>query len=484
MVGKLGDVNEQLIEQVFPEIRDALVGLSLREIFQLGDDRFAIAFEGEEIRLLFVAIEATEPRIYLIKRRLRDLKKIKQNQSKFAVDAERFLKRSRIINISKYNEERVIEFCFESAEIRFFIAQLTGTSSNLFLLDSDRKIVAAAKKPAEGEQSLGMQYSIPDRPDAAKDRIEHERSIRVEHGPLLSESLDAYFLQLDADAAFSSLAKAARKKNLKTQAKFRRLIKNLENDTLQHGDPALWKKYGDLLLANQSNAKREGGWLLVRDLFHEGAPIIAIEMDENDSIPDAAQKYFRKYAKARNAAAEIASRIASVQSDLERAESEAERIEIAIRSRNADLLSNYAGEAKTPAAKGKHKRETRLPPGIRSFVSSDGFEILVGKKATDNDHLTFRIASSRDIWMHAADYPGSHVVIRNNDRKEVPQRTMIEAAQLAAFYSQGKKQTKAAVNYTEKKFVDKPKGAAPGLVRLASFRTILVEPVFPNVSEN
>jgi predicted ribosome quality control (RQC) complex YloA/Tae2 family protein len=84
--------------------------------------------------------------------------------------------------------------------------------------------------------------------------------------------------------------------------------------------------------------------------------------------------------------------------------------------------------------------------------------------------------------MHAADYPGSHVVIRNPNRKAVPQRTLLEAAQLAAFYSQGKKQTKAAVNYTEKKFVNKPKGAAPGLVRLASFKTILVEPVFPNVT--
>jgi len=74
------------------------------------------------------------------------------------------------------------------------------------------------------------------------------------------------------------------------------------------------------------------------------------------------------------------------------------------------------------------------------------------------------------------------IVIRNPDRKEIPQKTLIEAAQLAAFYSQGNKQPKAAVNYTLKKYVNKPKGSAPGLVRLASFKTILVAPVFPNVS--
>ena len=81
--------------------------------------------------------------------------------------------------------------------------------------------------------------------------------------------------------------------------------------------------------------------------------------------------------------------------------------------------------------------------------------------------------------MHAADYPGSHVVIRNRDRKEIPPATLLAAAQLAAFYSQGKAQPKAAVHYTLKKFVNKPKGAAPGLVSLASFKTLLVEPTFP-----
>jgi predicted ribosome quality control (RQC) complex YloA/Tae2 family protein len=103
----------------------------------------------------------------------------------------------------------------------------------------------------------------------------------------------------------------------------------------------------------------------------------------------------------------------------------------------------------------------------------------VGKKATDNDYLTFRVARSLDTWMHAADYPGSHVVIRNANRKEIPNRTLIEAAQLAAFYSTGRSQVKAAVHYTLKKFVNKPKRAAPGLVSLSSFKTILVEPKVP-----
>jgi predicted ribosome quality control (RQC) complex YloA/Tae2 family protein len=69
--------------------------------------------------------------------------------------------------------------------------------------------------------------------------------------------------------------------------------------------------------------------------------------------------------------------------------------------------------------------------------------------------------------------------VRNDRRKEIPNKTLLEAAQLAAFYSDAREKPKAAVNYTEKKFVNKPKRSAPGLVRLASFKTILVEPQVP-----
>src|SRR5439155_739870 len=78
-------------------------------------------------------------------------------------------------------------------------------------------------------------------------------------------------------------------------------------------------------------------------------------------------------------------------------------------------------------------------PGVRRYVSSDGFEILVGRTSRDNDHLTFKVARPNDLWLHAADYGGSHVVVRNSTRKDVPHRPIIEAAQLAAQFSQARK---------------------------------------------
>jgi predicted ribosome quality control (RQC) complex YloA/Tae2 family protein len=90
--------------------------------------------------------------------------------------------------------------------------------------------------------------------------------------------------------------------------------------------------------------------------------------------------------------------------------------------------------------------------------------------------LTFRLARPHDLWLHAGDYPGSHVVVRNPSRKEIPQRTIIEAAQLAGRFSQASEDSKVVIHYTERKYLSKPKGAAPGLVRMSSFKSIMVEP--------
>jgi predicted ribosome quality control (RQC) complex YloA/Tae2 family protein len=99
-----------------------------------------------------------------------------------------------------------------------------------------------------------------------------------------------------------------------------------------------------------------------------------------------------------------------------------------------------------------------------------------GRTANDNDHLTFKVAKPNDLWLHAADYGGSHVVVRNSTKKPIPHPTLIEAAQLAAYFSQAKKDPKVDVHYTERKFVSKIKGGKPGLVRMQRFKNIMVEP--------
>jgi predicted ribosome quality control (RQC) complex YloA/Tae2 family protein len=273
------------------------------------------------------------------------------------------------------------------------------------------------------------------------------------------------------------LAIAARRKVGRSLAKHRRLIENLQGDLAKHGDPELWRRYGDLLLANATTAERQGDMVLVTDYFSDTAPAIAIEGASNRSISEIAENYFRKYTKARNAQAVVRERMAKTEAALADAESRLAAVEAAAAAGDEEFLRSVLESGKVQALPVRRKKTEPEIKGVRKFISSDGLTILVGKRASDNDTLTFRIARSLDLWLHAADYPGSHVVVRSPSRNFViPDRTLTEAAQLAAFYSDARSHPRAAVHYTQKKFVNKPKRAAPGLVSLASFKTILVEP--------
>jgi predicted ribosome quality control (RQC) complex YloA/Tae2 family protein len=152
------------------------------------------------------------------------------------------------------------------------------------------------------------------------------------------------------------------------------------------------------------------------------------------------------------------------------------KLEKAVATRDASALSEFEEKKASPAADRKKKKASPTLPGMRRYQSSDGYEVLVGRTARDNDQLTFRVARPNDLWLHAGDYPGSHVIVRNSSRSDIPHRTIIEAAQLAAKFSQARKDAKVDIHYTRRKFLTKPKGSAPGLVHMSNFKTITVKP--------
>jgi predicted ribosome quality control (RQC) complex YloA/Tae2 family protein len=389
--------------------------------------------------------------------------------------------------VTQIDGERVLLFGFIAEDDlgatvdRTLAVQLTGASANLFLLDSERRIMDSARQTLGRGQQIGEIYEPPERRGSETNRAGRDVSIPDYVG--LSARLDAEEQAKSVVDDFQSRVKAARSKLRNEISRREKLIRKLSDDLAGHGDAEKWKHLGDVLLANTMTARREGSNVFVTDYFADGAPEISIDVDENDSITDAAEKFFRRYTKARNARQEIEKRKTALAGELEQLRLRHEELETAVEAGDLDRVEEIGGAQKKPAARSTRSRRTETVTGARSFVSSDGFDILVGKKAKDNDFLTFRVAKSLDTWMHAADYPGSHVVIRNPNRKEIPHRTLLEAAQLAAFYSQGKPQPKAAVHYTQKKFVNKPKGSAPGLVSLASFKTLLVEPKIDGVKK-
>ncbi len=478
----------ETLTAIVPELSSALLGRRFGKVYTVSRFQFIFDLRLHDSRYLFVSIEPASPRIYLVTRRLRDIEKQAVNTTAFAVFIQKRLAGTTIGAIAQLEGERIIFFDLYGkddfgVDNSFSLAfQLTGRSANIFLLDHDRRILESARETRGTGQQTGDIYSKPER-GVQRSTESGGSLVSPSSGSTssLSSLLDEFYLSAASDARFAAAAGAARKKVRVSITKLERLRIKLDGDLAGHGDAEKWKRYGDLLLANASASRRENGTFIVVDYYDEGLPEVAIETAENLSITEAAEDFFRRYTKARNAYQEIARRRVEIAAQLAEQYEKLAALEKAFADGDESVINALAGKQNAALPKKGRAADPETGSFARSFTSSDGFEILVGKKAKDNDHLTFRVAKSLDLWMHAADYPGSHVVIRNPNRKEVPQNTILEAAQLAAFYSQGKAQTKAAVHYTQKKFVNKPRGAAPGLVSLASFKTILVVPRVPDL---
>jgi predicted ribosome quality control (RQC) complex YloA/Tae2 family protein len=478
-------VDEQTLSRIVSEIGPQLVGRRLGKVFQLSRAALVFDFRTSAGLYLFISAEPASPRLYLIARRTRELEKQSQASSPFIYAIRKHLGGGTLLSINKDEGERVVRFSFSVTDElgetrkRWLIAQLTGRTANIFLLDEESRIIDTLRAPRGEGQEIGDKYQPP--------TAHVQKSGTAAHTPFeqgafasLSEAADEYYLSLETARAFAARTAAARSRLHKAITQRRKLQRHLTHDLAAHGDADEHKRIGELLLANISTAERRGSTVTVTDYYAEGTPRIKLELDENSTLQEAAAKRFARYAKAKRAAAEINIRLAALEKEL--ASLEAERIElesIIDAGTEADLAA-FDGEksepsASTPTARSK-KAAAESVPGARCYRSSDGYEILVGRAARDNDHLTFRVARPHDLWLHAADYPGSHVVVRNSSRKEIPHRTIVEAAQLAAAFSQARRDSKVDVHYTQRKFLSKPKGAAPGLVRMSSFRTITVEP--------
>ena len=248
--------------------------------------------------------------------------------------------------------------------------------------------------------------------------------------------------------------------------------KNLEKSK----DREKYKICGDLLTANMYRVEYGMSEVEVENFYDDNKPIV-IKLESDISPAQNAQKYYKKYNKAKVTEEHASEQIADAEEELAyletvldsivKAESPSDLSEI------KDELSEQGYIARSQNAKKKKKQQKSAP---MKFISSDGYEILVGRNNKQNDELTIRMSYSTDIWLHTKEIPGSHTLIRTNGTGEAPDRTILEAAQLAAYYSKAKNSAQVPVDYTQVKNVKKPNGAKPGFVIYEHNQTVYVTP--------
>ena len=475
-------MRQETIQAIVAELAANLLEHTVGRVFQLSPLSLAIDFGVRHAGYLFVSAEPAQPRIHLIKRSARELEKQSQPPALFVQAFRAVLAGSSLVSIIRDETERVVRLRFLCEDdlgkqtFKTLVCQLTGRSANLFLLDANDQIRYALRSPKGDGQQLGQVYEPPE-PQAARVSDTQSEAFELDQRefPSLSQALDDHYTRLESSQTFANRAQLARERIKKELAQRRKLKRNLERDLAQHGDPEQHKRLGDLLLANIATAVRSGDQVSITDYYSEGAPALVLEVAKDSSLQDEAGRHFSRYTKAKRAAREISSRLATLEPELRKLQERQAELEKIIAAGDETALQEFDHVPGQPQPKPKKKQDEKFP-GVRRYLSSDDYEILVGRAAQTNDRLTFKIARPHDLWLHAADYPGSHVVIRNPTRNEVPHRTIIEAAQLAAKFSQAGDDSKVTVHYTSRKFLTKPKGVAPGLVRMSSFKTITVTP--------
>lgn len=475
-------MDDASIQQIVDEIAPLLTGRAPGKIFQFDPVSLAIDFGLRRAGYLFVSVEPAHPRLYLTKRRVRDLEKLSRPLTQFPLTLRKELSGTTITSLTKDPADRIVFFAFKgtdeigNARVRTLVAQLTGRSADLLLLNEDQRILQTLRVAAASAPQIGALYqrptvaesSAPKSPSALLDEI------RAALSP--SAAADAYYTSVYTQKELTARIVAARADLRRRITQKQKLLKQLERDMHSHANAQIEKRIGDLLLANIGTAKRAGNRVTLVDFFSDDAASIEIEVDESRSLQQEAARRFASYQRSKRAVSQITSRMAQVRSELDKLAAEGRRLESELAAADVPLQAANKISAKLALPLKTRPKAIKRIPGTRRYLSADGFEILVGRAAKDNDHLTFKVAKPNDTWLHAADYGGSHVVVRNSTRREIPHRTLIEAAQLAAYFSQAKKDPKVDVHYTERKFVSKPKGAKPGLVRMLRFKNITVSP--------
>lgn len=263
------------------------------------------------------------------------------------------------------------------------------------------------------------------------------------------------------------------KNNIERCAKKLSILQKTLNDAK---DKEKYKIYGDLVTANIYKISKGDRCVTVENYYVPENPAIEIALKETLTPSENAQRYYKLYSKLKNAEIEVKKQIKSTLSELEYFEStlsltenlEQEADINAVKTELADL--GYIKRQKN----GKKQKTVQAKP--LHFVSSDGFDIYVGKNNTQNDYLSLRFANSSDLWFHTKQIHGSHTVIKLGVNKEVPDSTILEAAQLAAYYSKARESSQVPVDYTIIKNVKKPNGAKPGMVIYDNYNTIYVTP--------
>lgn len=232
---------------------------------------------------------------------------------------------------------------------------------------------------------------------------------------------------------------------------------------------------GELITANLYRMERGQSRLTAQNYYDENCADVDIPLDVRLSPQENAARYFKQYAKAKTAEKYLTAQLQRGREELQYLESVLQELAQAEAEQDFNDIRTELTDGGYLRGRGKKQPGFQRASKPREFRSSAGLRILVGRNNRQNDRLTTKDADKRDIWLHTQKIHGSHVILCTGGA-EPDEQSLMEAASLAAYFSQAQGSTKVPVDYTPVKFVKKPAGAKPGMVVYTTYQTMLADP--------
>lgn len=298
--------------------------------------------------------------------------------------------------------------------------------------------------------------------------LNDKEKIKVESiSSLLEEFYNSKFLR-DSLGSKSKELKKLVKKNIE---KLNRKLSNQANELNVALNREKFKVYADLISSNFYKIEKGADSVTVEN-FYDEMKEIEIPLDPTLDGPSNAAKYYKKYSKLKNAASFLTEQIEIGKSEISYLESILLNIDFAERPDEIDeIFEELEKEGYLKKKKKNNKKKKDSDENYITVKTEDGFDIYVGKNNKQNDYLTHKKAKKNDLWFHVKDAPGSHVILKN-DNRDFTNNSLLTAAKLAAKYSSLSKSQNIPVDYTFKMYVKRHPAKKPGLVTYTNYKTI------------
>ncbi|MCL2043925.1 MAG: NFACT family protein [Treponema sp.] len=374
-----------------------------------------------------------------------------------------FLK-SRIVNgwiteAVQLGDNRIIRLLVSRGENQYRLyIRLWSNAANCIVTDENGIVLDAMRRqPKKGEITGG--HYMPEGKSRNTEKSSEYEVRELPGGDSFNAKIDAFYTEKGGALSLEALREQAKQNCEGSMGRLQAALDRLRAKEAAFASADRLREYGDIILANITAIKPGDTWLEAEGTGGK----IRIQLNPDKSPPEQAKVYYEKYSKAKKGITDLRAEIAAGERELDAVE---KRLAMLLTEENplvlAKLLAkSQSGKPKPAAGSDNKRRAIRRWPGL-TFKRGEWI-IMVGRDAGENDELLRRHVKGNDLWLHARDFPGSHVFIRQRTGKTVPLDILLDAGNLALFYSKGRNNGEGDLFYTPVKYLRRAKNGPKGL---------------------